>query len=179
MKKIEPYVYPKHLERHVTLKDGTKVFLRPIKPEDRDLWVDFYISLSKLSKYYRFFSARPVPTEDMIKKYTQIDYVNNLALVAIIKENGKDRMIGVVRYILDKDGAAELAVVVADDWQGKGLGTKMLLAILDVIIRRKIKKIKGDIFLENQKMLQILLESGFKFISEDEYGVKHFEIELD
>ncbi|MHA1231842.1 MAG: GNAT family N-acetyltransferase [Candidatus Helarchaeota archaeon] len=179
MKLPEPGVYPKEYEKYIKLKDGTKVFVRPIKPTDRDLWVEFYLSLSKLTKYYRFFSAKPKPDEKMIKRYTQIDYVNNLALVALIKENGKERMIGVVRYVLVPEfNAAELAVVVADDWQGKGLGTKLLLMMLDIIIKRKIPKIMGDIFLENEKMMRIVKESGFKLISVDEAGVKHFEIDL-
>ncbi|MBD3229601.1 MAG: GNAT family N-acetyltransferase [Candidatus Lokiarchaeota archaeon] len=178
MKMPEPGVYQEKWEKHVKLKDGIRVFIRPIKPEDRDLWVDFYLGLSKLSKYYRFFSTRPKPNEEMIKKYTDIDYVNNFALVGIIEEHGKKRMIGVARYVLTDKDSAEIAVVVADDWQGKGLGTKLLLNLLDVIIKRRIPKICGDVFLENDKMMQLMRDSKFNLVSENEAGVKHFEIDL-
>lgn len=174
----EPGVYQEKWEKKTKLKDGSRVFIRPIKPEDRDLWVNFYLSLSKLSKYYRFFSTRPKPNEEMIKKYTKIDYVNNFALIAIIEEEGDKKMIGVARYVLTDKKNAEIAVVVADSWQGKGLGTKLLLSLLDVIIKRKIPKICGDIFLENDKMMQLMRESKFNLISETEGGVKHFEIDL-
>ncbi|MHA1269369.1 MAG: GNAT family N-acetyltransferase [Candidatus Helarchaeota archaeon] len=179
MKLPTPGVYPKEFEKYVKLKDGTHVFIRPIKPSDRDLWVEFYLSLSKLSKYYRFFSSRPTPNEKMIKKYTQIDYANNMALVAIIEQDGKEKMIGVVRYVIVPDTeSAELAVVVGDEWQGKGLGTKLLMAMLDIIIKRRIKKIVGDVFLENDKMMRLMKESGFKLISINEAGIRHFEIDL-
>jgi acetyltransferase len=180
MKELEPGV-PPDFEKKVKLRDGTRVLIRPIKPEDKDLWVDFYLGLSKLSKYYRFFSSRPKPSNKMIKEYTEIDYVNNFALVAIIKEEGEKKMIGVARYVLipkSEQKKAEVAVVIADKWQAKGLGTKMLMNLLDILIKRKIKKICGDIFLENDKMMQLVGQSGFQLTSENEAGVKHFEIPL-
>ncbi|MHA1145231.1 MAG: GNAT family N-acetyltransferase [Candidatus Helarchaeota archaeon] len=179
MTKIVPGEYPKQFEKTIKIKDGTKVFLRPIKPEDRELWLEFYLSLSKMAKYYRFFSSRPDPDEKMIKQYTQIDYVNNFALIALVKENEKERMVGVVRYVLDpKSGNAELAIVIADDWQGRGLGTKMLIEMLGIMIKRKVHKVVGDVFLENDKMMQLMRESGFKFIGESQYGIRHFEFAL-
>ncbi|MHA1265953.1 MAG: GNAT family N-acetyltransferase [Candidatus Helarchaeota archaeon] len=173
-------VYPKKFEKWVRTKDGVKVFLRPIKPNDAELWVELYNSLSSMSKYYRFFSSHRQPTPQMIKKYTDIDYVNNMAIVAIVNENGKDRMVGVARYVLDPPpDEAELAVVVTDDWQNRGLGTQMLLHILGIMIKRKIKKVHGDVFLENRKMLQLMHESGFKQIEkEDAFGVRHFVLKL-
>jgi acetyltransferase len=73
---------------------------------------------------------------------------------------------------------AELAVVVADDWQARGLGTKMLIHILDVMIKRKIKRVHGDVFLENRKMLQLMHQSGFAQIKDDAFGVRHFKLKL-
>jgi acetyltransferase len=74
--------------------------------------------------------------------------------------------------------SAELAVVVADDWQNKGLGTQMLLNMLQIMIKRKIKKLHGDVFLENQKMVKLMYESGFKLAKEDSRGIRHFELPL-
>jgi len=177
---LQKGVFPKYYEKTEKIRDGTKVLLRPIKPTDDKLWVDLYYSLSALSKYYRFFTSHREPTPEMIEKYVHIDYVTNFAIVAITEERGKERMVGVARYILDPPpDSAELAVVIADDWQGKGLGTKMLMHIVQIMIKRKVKRVHGDIFLENRKMMRLMSESGFKLIDkEDSFGVRHFVLEL-
>jgi len=177
---LQKGIFPKHYEKTEKVRDGTKVLLRPIKHTDEQLWVDLYNSLSALSKYYRFFTSHREPTPEMIEKYIHIDYVNNFAIVAITKENGKERMVGVARYILDPPpDSAELAIVVADNWQGRGLGTKMLMHLVQIMIKRKVKRVHGDIFLENRKMMQLMHESGFKLIDkEDSFGVRHFILEL-
>lgn len=180
MKKPVPYEYPSKFEKHFKLKDGTKIFLRPIKPSDAEIWVELYYSLSSNTKYLRFFTNRPDPDQKMIDKYTKIDYVNNFALVAITEVNGKQKMIGVVRYGLDppNSDSAELAVVVADEYQGRGLGTRMLFDMLQAMQRRGVKKVKGDVFLQNDKMMQLMRESGFKYKKEDDFGIRHFEFDL-
>ena len=117
MSKAELGVYPKKFEKWVRIRDGTKVFLRPIKPSDAKIWVELYNSLSSMSKYYRFFTSNREPTPEMIKKYTDVDYVNNFAIVAILEEGGHEKMVGVARFILDPPpDSAELAVAVADAW---------------------------------------------------------------
>ncbi|MHA1130142.1 MAG: GNAT family N-acetyltransferase [Candidatus Helarchaeota archaeon] len=181
MKPPQPYVYPEKFQRTVKLRDekGTRVLLRPIKPEDASMWVELYNSLSSISKYYRFFSTHREPTQKMINEYTNVDYINNFALVAIMKENEEDKMVGVARYVLDPPpDSAELAIVVRDDVQGKGLGTQLLLFILEIMVKRKIKKVHGDVFLENRKMLQLMHESGFRLRKENSFGVRHFEFNL-
>lgn len=179
MKKQKPYEYPKEFEKNIKLKDGTKIFFRPIKPSDADMWVELYLSLSSNTKYLRFFSSLPEPDQNMIDRYTKIDYINKFAIVAIINENGQEKMIGVVRYGLDPPpDNAELAVVVADDWQGKGLGTKLLDFMLSIMVKQKIKKVHGDVFLQNEKMMRIMHDSGFNLIKEDSQGIRHFEFNL-
>ena len=180
MSKPEVGAYPKKFEKWVKVRDGTRVFLRPIKSSDGEIWVELYNSLSSISKYYRFFSSNRVPSSKMIKKYTDIDYVKNFAIVAIIEEDEKEKMVGVARYVLDPPpDEAELAIVVADDWQNRGLGTKMLIHMLYIMIKRKIKKVHGDIFLENRSMLRLMGESGFDQIKKDDaFGVRHFKLKL-
>jgi len=180
-KKLQPNIYPKQYEKYIKIREGTEVFLRPMKHTDDELWVDLYNSLSSLSKYYRFFTTRPSPpTPEMIENYVHIDYVNNFALVALVTDDGRERMIGVARYVLDPPpDSAEIAITVADDWQLRGLGTKLLLQLLQIMISRKVKSVHGDIFLENRKMMQLMHESGFKLINkEDSSGIRHFELQL-
>ena len=180
MPKPEAGVYPKKFEKWVRIRDGTRVFLRPIKPSDAEMWVGLHNSLSSMSKYYRFFTSKREPSQKMIKKYTDIDYINNFAIVAVLEEEeGSEKMVGVARYVLDPPpDEAELAVVVADSMQGKGLGTKILIHLLSIMIKRKIKRVHGDIFLENKKMLQLMGESGFDQIKDDAFGVRHFKLKL-
>lgn len=180
MTKPEAGEYPKNFEKWIKIRDGTRIFLRPIKPTDAEIWIELYNSLSSISKYYRFFSSHREPSPKMIKQYTDIDYIKNFAIVAILEVDGKEKMVGVARYVLDPGpDEAELAVVVADSMQGKGLGTKMLMHMLEIMIKRKIKKVHGDVFLENQKMLQLMRESGFMQIKKDDaFGVRHFKLKL-
>jgi len=178
---MQSNIYPKQYEKYIKIKDGTKVFLRPIKHDDEELWGELYNSLSSLTKYYRFFTDHPSPpTPELLEKYVYIDYVHDFALVALATENERERMVGVARYVLDPPpDSAEIAVAVADDWQLRGLGTKMLMQLLQIMIKRKIKSVHGDIFLENRKMMQLMHESGFKLTKkEDSFGIRHFELQL-
>jgi len=180
MNHLKLYEYPKKIQRIIKLRDDSKVLLRPIKPSDTQIWLEFYKSLSVDTKYLRFFVYPPEPDQRMIDRFTKIDYVNNFAIVAIITKNGKEKIIGVVRYFLkplDSD-SADLAIVVADEWQNKGLGTKMLFYLLWIMKKRKIKKVQGDTFLRNKKILQLMRESGFKIFKKDSYGERHFEFYL-
>ena len=180
-KDMQLNVYQKQYEKYIKVRDGAEVFLRPMKHSDEELWLELYNSLSSMSKYYRFFTTRPSPpTPEMIDKYVHIDYVNNFALVALVTEDDRERMVGVARYVLDPPpDSAEIAVTVADDWQLRGLGTKMLMHLLQIMIKRKVKWVHGDIFLENRKMMQLMRESGFKLTKkEDSSGIRHFELQL-
>jgi len=178
-KKLQPNVYPTQYEKHVKIKDGTRVLLRPLKWTDEDLWINFFYSLSSVSKQFRFLDRHRQLTPEIIKDAVQIDYVNHFALVAIVKENEQDLMIGVVRYRLDPPpDSASIVGAVLDDWQGMGLGTKMLVHLLHIMIEQKIRKVHGDISLENRLMLRLLDQSGFKVIEKDSAGVRHFEFQL-
>jgi len=178
-RELKPNIYPKQYEKHVKLNDGIKIFLRPIKPTDEDLWTDWYYSLSNISKKFRFLDTHRQLTPQLIKESVHIDYVNHFALVAIAKENGEELMVGVTRYRLDPPpDSAVIVGAVLDDWQGKGLGTKMLLYLLQIMIKRKIKQVHGDISLENRLMLRLLDQSGFQITEKDANGIRHFEFQL-
>lgn len=115
--------YPEGDERWVTLKDGTKVFLRPIRPEDEPLWHEMLAISSRESIRFRFRYIFKETTHQMAIPYCFIDYDREMAIVGIVEENGRKRMVGVGRLVADPDRIhAEYAVFVADPLQNRGLG---------------------------------------------------------
>jgi acetyltransferase len=114
--------YPSHLISTWTVPDGTTVTIRPIKPEDAELEVEFVRRLSAETKYYRFMNTMRELPPAMVARLTQIDYDREMAFVATLEVDGVENEIGVCRYAVNPDGeSCEFAVVVADDWQHRGL----------------------------------------------------------
>ncbi len=157
--------YPSEYEFHEVLPDGTPVFIRPIKPEDEPLHIEFFYSLSRQTQYYRFFTYTSKITHEQIALFTHVDYDREIAIVAIIKENEKDKIIGVNRlsYIPYED-KYEFAIVVTDAWQGRGVAKILMEKLIFIAKDRKIKKIYGTVLAENRKMLNFVKKFGFKII---------------
>src|SRR6202171_366252 len=120
--------YPSELVQRVTLRDGTRVVMRPIRPEDRQMEKEFVQRLSDESKYFRFMSALRELTDTMLNRFTQIDYDQEMALIAVVCENAQETEIGVARYVVNADGTScEFAIAVADAWQPRAGGSRLIL----------------------------------------------------
>jgi acetyltransferase len=146
--------YPSELVRTLILRDGTQVLLRPIRPEDRPIETEFVRRLSDESKYLRFMTALRELSETMLNRFTRIDYDRDMALIAVVCENGLETEIGVARYVANADGTScEIAVVVADLWQHRGIGTLLFAGIIEVAKSRGILAMEGIIMAGNHKML--------------------------
>ncbi|MBS3778211.1 MAG: bifunctional acetate--CoA ligase family protein/GNAT family N-acetyltransferase, partial [Candidatus Thermoplasmatota archaeon] len=120
--------YPSRYIKKVTLKDGTEVTLRPIKPEDEPLWQEMFDSFSEETVRYRFFRVIKETPHKMRTRYCNIDYDREIGIVAEIKQDGNRRFLGVTRIIADpgSDDEAEFALVVSDKWQRQGLGAEFI-----------------------------------------------------
>ncbi len=161
--------YPKELVSKWTMRDGTEVKIRPIKPEDEPLEREMFGKLSKQTQYFRFFGFIGQVTHEMLIRYTQIDYDREIALIAEIEKEGKKMMIGVVRLVSDYNNEnAEFAILVADPWQGLGLGNKFMDVIMDIAKKRKIKKVSANVLKANVTMLHMFRKRGFKVGEADE-----------
>ncbi|MGF3522733.1 MAG: acetate--CoA ligase alpha subunit, partial [Candidatus Bathyarchaeia archaeon] len=132
-RKLEPHEhmvispYPKKYEKLWSLKNGETVLLRPIKPEDEPLWLEMFQSLSEESIRYRFFQLLKDTPHEVRVRYCNIDYDREIAIVAELTEKGQRQILGVTRLSIEPDGkSGEIAFLVADQWQGLGLGTKMV-----------------------------------------------------
>jgi len=169
--------YPGRYKKWITAKNGKQVFLRPIRPEDEPMELELVNSSSKESLYYRFFGYVPKMTHELIIRFTQIDYDREMAIVALVKEKGVERMIGVVRIIADPWGEdAEYAILVDDEWQGQGIGGQMTDYIVEIARDMRLKRIYATVLSSNQGMLGLFKKKGFTVKRED---FETFKIELE
>ena len=157
--------YPAELEQTIALASGERVFVRPIRPEDATMEMAFVDSLSQESRRLRFQSALRSLTPTMLARFTQIDYDREMALVAIA--GNPEREVGVCRYVRLPDGErCEFAIVLADGWQGRGLGRRLMARLADIARARGLKSMIGFVLAENSAMLRMCTGLGMRI--EDE-----------
>ncbi|MDZ4251381.1 MAG: GNAT family N-acetyltransferase [Sulfuritalea sp.] len=154
--------YPSQLKSSFQAKDGTLVTIRPIKPEDVRMEQEFVKALSPEARYMRFMNTIREVSPAQLVRLTQIDYDREMAFVAIIDADGADKEIGVVRYATNPDGdSCEFAIVVADDWQGKGLARRLMGILIDTARSNGLRYMHGDFLAENSRMLAFVSSLGF------------------
>jgi acetyltransferase len=169
--------YPGRYEKTCTTRGGVEVFLRPIKPEDAPLLLDLFSGLSRTTIYFRFFSPMRSLSHEMLARFTQIDYDRHVCLVALRREEGREVMLGVARLMADPDVTrAEFAVLVADAWQGKGVGAALLEECLAIARERGITYVWGKVLPENTTMLALGRKLGFKTRRDAETGDYELQI---
>jgi acetyltransferase len=169
------YPYPAHLVSQWQLADGTDITIRPIRPEDAELVQAFVRGLSEESRYFRFMSSMEELTETMLVRFTQIDYSRELALIAVTVEQGKEIELGVARFAINPDGdSCEFALVVADNIQGKGLGQKLMVSLMEAARAKGLNIIEGEVLSSNHNMLKLMTRLGFatKTSEEDQSIIK-------
>jgi acetyltransferase len=161
--------YPSHLISTWTVPDGTAVTIRPIKPEDAELESEFVRSLSAETKYYRFMNTMRELPPAMVARLTQIDYDREMAFVATLNVEGIEKEIGVCRYAVNPDGeSCEFAVVVADDWQHRGLARKLMGVLIETARSRGIQYMNGVFLANNDRMLKFVQRLGFVLSNDPE-----------
>src|SRR4051794_24935940 len=145
------------LER-VTLRDGTCVAVRPIRPDDRDALAAGFERLSPESRYRRFFSPVSRLTDRQLEYLTRVDHHDHEALVAVDEASGA--LIGVARFVRIRRGEAEPAMVVADDWQGRGVGTALLERLVDRAFDEGVDTFRAQVLAGNAEAIRILQRLG-------------------
>lgn len=155
--------YPVYWITHWQLKDGTDIEIRPIRPEDAGIEKEFIEGLSPQSRYYRFMHTLKQVSPEMLVRFTQIDYHRELALIAVIREKGREREIGVSRYVLNVDGdSCEFAVVVADAWQHTGIGYKLMEKLIEAARQKGFARMEGVVLRDNKPMQRLARSMGFE-----------------
>jgi acetyltransferase len=161
--------YPTELVKVLSIPGGGEVVVRPIRPEDAEMEQAFVRGLSDTSRHFRFMNTVRELTPEMLVRFTQIDYDREMALVAVHRHDDRDEQVAVVRYVTNPDGeTCEFAIVVADAWQCKGLGRRMLEMLIEVARARGLKLMTGDILATNQAMLNLCRALGFEILDNPE-----------
>lgn len=155
--------YPRQYESRFTLKNGAEIFLRPILPTDRHLILDLFKKMSSRSVRMRFLRRLNALPEDMVYRFTHINYSSEFALVAMTREDEKDTIIAVGRYAYDPhENLTDLAVAVRDDWQHLGLGKPLLAKVVDIAKEHGISRFMGMMDPQNHIIRRILSELGYE-----------------
>ena len=148
--------------RTVTLADGVAFTVRAMRPADAAIEQAFVRSLSPRSKRLRFFANLIELPPKLLYRFTHPRYPDNWALIATVDSDGAEQEIGVARYLAgDNSGAAEFAVTVADQWQGRGIATVLLQALIEVARRAGLQRLEGIVLRENQPMRRLAQKLGF------------------
>jgi acetyltransferase len=147
--------------------DGTVLTIRPIGAADLALEQEFVNGLSPVTSYQRLMSGRR-PSLEELRRFTDIDYERELALIATTRVEGRERQIGVARYVKEQSlpGAAEFAIVLSDDWQGRGLGSRLLASLLAAAKSRGVRSLAGTTLSVNDGMLALARKLGFNLAAD-------------
>lgn len=155
--------YPEEYTTNFKMKDGTVALLRPITPDDFELEKEMFSHFSKETQRLRFFTYINEVTPELIRRYTDVDRDIEVGIMAEVEEQGREKMAGVVRLITDRNKEdGEFAVVVADPWQGRGLGSKFVDYITDIAKKSGLHKIYTFLLPDNHKMKGMLERRGFE-----------------
>jgi acetyltransferase len=158
------YPYPVHLVTRRQLPNGTDMVIRPIRPEDAEIEQNFVRNLSEQTKYFRFMQSLAELSPQMLTSFTQIDYNREMALIAVVEENGKEVEIGVARYIINPDGkSCEFAIVISDKWQRQGIAHLLMRHLIDTARSHGLQIMEGDVLRTNNEMLRLATKLGFTF----------------
>lgn len=153
--------YPTRYIQTWKLPDGTNVLLRPIRPEDEPLHKEMLASVSSETLRMRFFSSIEVSHWRLLL-LCNIDYDRHVAIIAEIAEDRNRKIIGAGRVVIDPDSkSGELAILVHDSYQGRGLGHRLVEMLIEIVRERGLEEIVGDVLTENTKMLEFAHEVGF------------------
>ncbi|MEV5557451.1 GNAT family N-acetyltransferase [Nonomuraea wenchangensis] len=166
--------YPAHWEADVVLADGGTAHVRPIRPADADRLRSFYSRLSDESIYFRFFGPRPRLSDRDVERFTNVDYVDRVALIATIGTE----MVAVIRYDKTGPGEAEVAFLVEDAHQGRGVASVLLEHLAATAREHGIETFVADVLPANMRMMGVLRQAGYTAQSRFADGVVRMTLDL-
>jgi acyl-CoA synthetase (NDP forming)/RimJ/RimL family protein N-acetyltransferase len=172
---VADLAYPTHWEADVVLRDGSTAQVRPITPDDAQRLIDFYARVSDESKYYRFFAPYPVLSERDVKRFTEVDHHKRVGFVVT---RGQD-IVAIGRYDAIDERTAEVAFLVQDSYQGKGLGQLLLEHLAQSGRERGYHRFVAEVLPDNVRMIRVFREMGYAVEGGFEDGVMRLGFTID
>jgi GNAT superfamily N-acetyltransferase len=161
------------------LRDGTAISIRAIRADDKQRLLRHFQGLSAQSVYYRFFGLKRSLSDDDLRYFTELDFVNHIGLAATAQCDDGERFLGVGRYILREDlSHAEIAFAVLDEYQGHGIGTLLLKHLAKIAQLNGIRRFEAHVMGSNQQMLEVFAHSGFRVQDTYESGAVRVTLEI-
>jgi RimJ/RimL family protein N-acetyltransferase len=174
-----PHPYPEELEEHTKLPDGTEITVRPIRPDDEAKIKGMFYSFSEQTKYLRYHGTLKSLPHNRLQVFCNVDYDTEMALVVETGETGHEEIVGVGRYMTTPvKRSAEMAFVMRDDWQRKGLGTHLFRRLCEIGREAGLHQFNADVLPENSGMLKIFHRSGLNTETVTEEGVVRVTMKL-
>jgi len=171
--------YPEALETHKTTNKGLNILLRPVKITDEPLLKDFFYSLSDQSIYRRFFSIRTDMPHEYLQEFVVVDYTQKMLIVAVVERGTREEIVGLGQYaIVEQTHTADLALVVRDDYQKKGIGRELLSYLTFLARKRGLLGFTAEVLVDNKPMVHLfdLFEKeGFDIERRMDAGVLEFK----
>lgn len=173
-------VSPQELKSLMVLEDGTQINFRPMHPTDEKHMRDLFHSLSKQTLHYRFMSNITRIPQKQILNYLYTDYRSDMAIVGTVPEAHGEEIIAIGRYYLNPHtNTAEVAFIVRDQWQNRGIGTFLLKYLVTIAKRNGIAGFTAEVLMDNKAMIAVLHKSNCKVHSRLEDRVYSFEIDFE
>jgi len=164
--------YPENMETYRSTKEGLGILLRPVKISDEPLLKDFFYALSDKSMYRRFISKRQDMPHERLQEFVVIDYTAEIVILAVVGSGEQEQLVGVGQYGVDQvTHTAEVAVVVRDDWQGKGIGTELLSYLTFLAKRQGLLGFTAEVLVDNKPMMKLFEAGGFDIEKRRSEGV--------
>jgi RimJ/RimL family protein N-acetyltransferase len=160
------------------LSNGREVEIRALRPDDRDELLAAISRASAQSLFRRFFAAKRGFTEQEIAFFLKVDFVNHIALIAVMDENDRPAIVGGGRYIVTQPGQAEVAFAVIDQYQGQGIGAALMQHLAAIARQAGLKELVAEVLPDNLAMLRVFEKSGLSCRTKREPRVVHVTLEL-
>src|SRR5262245_2953915 len=160
------------------LRNGRRVEIRALRPDDQAGLVEAVSRTSDQSLYRRFFGVRRGFSEMEVAFYVNVDFVNHVALVAVVEEGGRKMIVGGGRYVVVQPGTAEVAFAVVDEFQGQGIGAALMRHLTTIARHGGLTELIAEVLPDNSAMLKVFERSGLRFSTRREPGVVHITLQL-
>jgi RimJ/RimL family protein N-acetyltransferase len=161
-----------------TLPNGRRIEIRALRPDDRDGLIEAVDHASSQSLYRRFFGAKKYFTEKEIRFFVNVDFIDHVALVAVVEENGHPAIVGGARYVVTAPGTAEVAFMVVDRHQGQGIGAVLMRHLALIAREAGLREITAEVLSSNKAMLKVFEKSGLQRSTKREAGSTHVTLQL-